>query len=72
MEITQEERKDSARAMHGIECEECGLRYAMEPRADIETDRKNRSVTFTSARMYPLQKAEYIDLRVTVNEGDQK
>lgn len=71
IELTEDERRDSSWALHGVRCYECGMRYAIEPRADTDFS-LNRAVVLTVARLHPLRQVSYVDVNIFVSDEEQK
>lgn len=70
IELTEDERRDSSWALHGIKCCECGMRYAIEPRADTVSS-SEKLVVLTVARLHPLRQPRYVEVNLFVSaEGE--
>ena len=65
IELTEEERRDSSWALHGVKCYKCGMRYALELRADTSFSSENL-VILTVAWLHPLRQVSYVDVTVSV------
>ena len=70
IELTEEERRDSSWALHGVGCCECGMRYAVEPRADTSFSSEKLAV-LTVAILHPLRQVSYVDVNIFVSEEDK-
>lgn len=67
IELTEEERRDSSWAMHGVKCYKCGMRYALEPRSDTSFSSENL-VVLTVARLHPLHQVSYVEVNLFVSD----